>query len=307
MNKVILFSLAILYSCSLLKAPERRVGPQAQNNPYAKKPIINPIKKKIALLPLYNESPVGGEDLSIQATEELRRELSRTRDFIVDPQAAAIFGTSKEIYAGGGVKLGKFSRKAKMAGVNLVVFGRIAQARVRQKADEVGLVKKVYSYANVIIELKIFDVISNKEVYSGTQSGKVDDNSFRFFLSEPNETISYRQGLLRYASRVAVRRFIPRIIKIGAKLDWVGRVAKIIGNKIYINAGRISGIHIGDILKVVTEGAEIFDPQTGALIGVSQGEVKGTLEVLDYFGPDGAVTILHSGGTVTEGDFVMLY
>jgi hypothetical protein len=40
---------------------------------------------------------------------------------------------------------------------------------------------------------------------------------------------------------------------------------------------------------------------------VSQGEVKGTLEVVDYLGDDGAITILHSGGSVTEGDFIQLY
>jgi hypothetical protein len=51
----------------------------------------------------------------------------------------------------------------------------------------------------------------------------------------------------------------------------------------------------------------VFDPETGALIGISKGEVKGTLEITDYFGPDGAISILHSGGSVTEGDFVQLY
>ena len=50
-------------------------------------------------------------------------------------------------------------------------------------------------------------------------------------------------------------------------------------NKIYINAGRESGIQISDVLRVMTEGTEIFDPETGALIGVSAGEVKGTVEV----------------------------
>jgi hypothetical protein len=107
--------------------------------------------------------------------------------------------------------------------------------------------------------------------------------------------------------KVAVRKVIPKVIKIGSRLDWMGRVAKIIGTRIYINAGRSSGINLGDILKVITEGQEVFDPESGAMIGVSQGEVKGTLEVVDYLGDDGAITILHSGGSVTEGDFIQLY
>jgi hypothetical protein len=268
---------------------------------------FNPIRKKIALLSFYNEAPFGGEDLAIQATEEFRREVMRSRDYLVDPTAAQIFGNSKEIYSGGGVKLAQLTRKAKMAGVNLVIFGRIVDARVRQASDEIGFVRKTKALAETKVEIKVFDVISSKELLSDTVDGTVHDDNFRFHLSEEEENLAYRQDLMRYSTRVAVRKFLPRLISLGSKLDWTGRIAKIIGTKVYINAGRDSGINIGDILKVITEGQDVYDPETGALIGISKGDIKGTLEVMDYFGPDGAIAILHSGGSVTEGDFVQLY
>lgn len=268
---------------------------------------FNPIRKKIALLSFFNEAPFGGDDLAVQATEEFRREISRSRDYLVDPTAAQIFGSSKEIYSGGGVKLAQLTRKAKMAGVNLVIFGRITDARIRQASDEIGFVRKTKALAETKVEIKVFDVISSKELMSDTVDGSVHDDNFRFYVTEEEENLAYRQDLLRYSTRVAVRKFLPRLLQIGGKLDWTGRVAKIIGTKIYVNAGRDSGINIGDILKVITEGQDIYDPETGALIGVSKGDVKGTLEVADYFGPDGAIAILHSGGSVTEGDFVQLY
>ncbi len=268
---------------------------------------FNPIRKKIALLTFFNEAPFGGEDLAIQATEEFRREISRTRDFLVDASAAAMFGSSKDIYSGGGVKLAQLTRKAKMAGVNLVVFGRIIDARVRQASDEIGFVRKTKALAETKVEIKVFDVISSKELLSDVVEGNVHDDNFRFYVTEEEENLTYRQDLLRYSTRAAVRKFIPRLASMGAKLDWTGRVAKIIGTKIYINAGRESGVNIGDILKVITEGQDVYDPETGALIGISKGDVKGTLEVTDYFGPDGTIAILHSGGSVTEGDFVQLY
>ncbi len=268
---------------------------------------FSPIKKKIALLSFYNESPMGGEDVAITATEEFRRELAKSKDFIIDPEGESIFGNSKEIYAGGGIKLAQLARKAKMSGVNVVVFGRIKEARVRQKSDEVGFVRKIKSLAETFVEIKVYDVLANKELFSETVDGNVSDDNFRFYKSETEDNLSYRQELLRYSVKVAVRKFIPTMNKLGSKLDWMGRVAKIIGTKIYINAGRSSGINIGDILKVITEGQEIYDPESGAMIGISQGEVKGTLEVVDYIANDGAVCILHSGGSVTEGDFVQLY
>src|SRR5690606_25936568 len=116
-----------------------------------------------------------------------------------------------------------------------------------------------------------------------------DDHNYRFFMARAEERLTYRQELLRYAAKVAVRRSVPALMKIASRLNWTGRVAKIIGTKIYINAGRNSGIQMGDVLRVITEGNEIYDPETGALLGMSKGELKGLIEVVDYFGPDGAV------------------
>ncbi len=265
------------------------------------------IKKKVALLGFFNESPYGGEDLAVVATEELRRELSKSGEFIIDPMSKNIFGSSKEIYSGGGVKLVQLSNKAKIAGVNFVIYGRVKDAAIREKTDEIGLLRKTKSYTESKVEVRVFDVNSKKEILTEELSGYADDSTYRFFSGDQEDKLNYRQELLRYGVAVAVRKSIPSILGISSKLDWTGRVAKILGSKIYINAGRNSGINVGDILKVMTEGAEIYDPESGALIGTAKGEVKGTVEIIDYFGPDGAISILHSGGSVLEGDFVQLY
>jgi curli biogenesis system outer membrane secretion channel CsgG len=293
----------LLPSC----APVTRRRPIAQATKVKNVSEYSPVRKKIALLAFYNEAPTGGEDLAVTATEEFRREMSRSREFIFDSDSENLFGTSKEIYAGGGVKLTQLARKAKLSGVNIVIFGRVKDARVRQKSDEIGFVRKVKSMAETMVEIKVYDVFSNRELFSENVDGNISDENLRFYKSDSEENYSYRQDLLRYSVKVAVRKFVPRIVKLGSRLDWMGRVAKIIGTRIYINAGRTSGINLGDILKVVTEGQDIFDPESGAMIGLSQGQVKGTLEVVDYFGQDGAVCTLHSGGSVTEGDFIQLY
>lgn len=268
---------------------------------------FSPMKKKVALLTFYNETPIGGADLAITATEEFRRELGKSREFIFDSDAETTFGNSKDIYSGGGVKLTQLARKAKISGVNIVIFGRVKEARVRQKSDEIGFMRKVKSLAETDLEIKVYDVMANKELFSEVMDGNVTDENMKFFKEEMDENLVFRQELLRYSVKVAARKFVPKVVKVGSRLDWMGRVAKIIGTRIYINAGRVSGIQLGDILRVITEGQEVYDPETGAMIGMSQGEVKGTLQVVDYFGQDGAVCTLHSGGSVTEGDYIQLY
>jgi len=305
-NKIFLFSLPLVMLINLISCSHKpiRRGRHTRKEP---RQYFNGIKKKVALLGFFNESPYGGNDIGITATEELRLELSRTGEFILDPMARKLFGSSKEVYSGGGVKLVQLVRKAKTSGINFVVFGRVMEARIRERTDEIGIVRETKSYTEAKVEIRIFDVNSNKEIFTQTLRGYADDSTYRLFNSDRETKLTYRRELLRYAVKIAVRKAVPHVLRISAKLNWVGRVAKIIGNKIYLNAGRDSGINISDILKVITEGHQIYDPDTGAMIGVSKGEVKGTLEVIDYFGPDGAIAILHSGGAVHEGDFVQLY
>lgn len=295
-----------LQSCANPFAPKSKKLPRSVDRK-SKSMKFAPLKKKVALLAFYNESPYGGEDLAISATEEIRLELSRTGEFVIDPTAEGLFGSSKEVYSGGGVKLVQLTRKAKLSGLNFVLFGRITQARVRTKTDEIGVVREAKSFAEVTMEVRVFDVMAQKEIFTDTFEASVDDSQYKFFKSDEESNLTQRQELLRYSVRVAARKSIPKVMELGSKLDWTGRVAKIIGSKIYVNAGRDSGLNVGDILKVMTEGREIYDPETGALIGMSKGDVKGTLEIIDYFGPDGAIAILHSGGSVTEGDFIQLY
>ena len=265
------------------------------------------VRKKIAILTFFNESPYGGKDLAITATEELKKELGRTGEFIIDFSAKKMFNSSKEIYSGGGLKLVQMSRQAKMAGLNLVIFGRIIDARIRQKSDEIGFIRKIKYYAEGTIEIKVFDINESKEIFTDIIKSYVDDVRYQFFSKSRNDHLAYRRSLFRYTMKVAVKKVIRKILDVSAKLDWVGRVAKVIGDKVYINAGRDSGINIGDILKVVTEGQEIYDPETGALIGISKGYSKATIEVVDYFSNDGSLGVLHSGGRILEGDYVELY
>jgi curli biogenesis system outer membrane secretion channel CsgG len=301
---LILLSLNIFVACSssVIQRDYQGKRPRAEERKF-----FSGVKKKVALLAFFNESPFESEDLEVNATEEMRLELTRSGEFIVDPSSTKLFGTSKEIYAGGGMKLVQLTRQAKISGINFIIFGRVIDARVREKSDEIGIVRQTKSYTESKVEVRVFDVNAGKEIYTETLNGYADDSTFRFFSSDREDYLSYRRDLLRYAVRIGVRKSIPKIIELASKLDWVGRVAKIIGSKVYLNAGRESGINIGDILKIITEGTEIYDPETGALIGMSKGDMKGTIEIVDYFGTDGAIAILHSGGQVLEGDFVQLY
>ena len=304
---VTLLFVAVLLSSCALPVVKRNYRPKSTNYKKLKKEFSNIVKKKVSILPLFNESPFGGKDLAVVVGAELRKELSKTGAMIFQNRGEALFGTSKEIYAGGGTKLVQLARQAQREGLNFIIFGRIVEARVRQRADEIGLLRKVKYFSEVKVEIRIYDVATKKSVFSQALLGYADEQTYKFYGDDKEDHEVFKRDLLRYSGRIAARKFIPKILAISSRLEWSGQVAKIVENQVYINAGRTSGIYIGEVLKVITEGHEIYDPRTGALIGKTKGTLKGTLEVIDYFGPDGAVCVLHSGGAVQEGDIVTLY
>lgn len=78
-------------------------------------------------------------------------------------------------------------------------------------------------------------------------------------------------------------------------LDWSTTIARVEGQNLYINAGKLSGLRIGDTLEVFQPGKEIIHPATNLSLGWTTGQLKGAIRVIDLFGVDAAI------GTVVQG------
>jgi hypothetical protein len=87
-------------------------------------------------------------------------------------------------------------------------------------------------------------------------------------------------------------------------LDWTTTIARIEGENIYLNAGKLSGIRIGDTLEVFEPGKEIFHPTTNHSLGWTTGKLKGAIKVADLFGVDAAVGQVVQGAGFSSNDVV---
>ncbi len=176
----------------------------------------------------------------------------------------------------------------------------------RHDREEVGVLRQARTLAAVEVEAKLFDVMGGREIHAVRRMGTaMDKNVIVFKDQQPTE--ESKRELIHEALRSAVQNMQAELAVAFDKMDWQGRVAKILGNKIFINAGKASGLITGDILRVLSAGEEIVDPVTRAFLGRSPGQMKGTLEVSEYVGADSAMTTIHSGGNFQEGDVVRLY
>lgn len=263
-------------------------------------------KKKVFVLPFFNDTPFGNEQLGFFTAEELSR-LLRDSSKVIIPDNIKSSLTSADFYRGSKVRLAALSREGKKLGVNMMVIGRIKRVIYRQKDDEIGVFRRKKSVVAVELQIQLFDVINEREIFFNERIADMANSEFNLFEAESANPRAERIELALSALREACQVFQNNILRAIDKMAWEGRIAKVGVGKIYITAGKDSGINIGDILKVVTAGEDIYDPLTGNYLGKSQGQVKGTLEVIDYLGTDGAVASVHSGGNFRENDVIRLY
>jgi hypothetical protein len=87
-------------------------------------------------------------------------------------------------------------------------------------------------------------------------------------------------------------------------LDWSTTIAKVEGENLYLNAGKLSGVRIGDTLEIYEPGKEIFHPDTNLSLGWTTGKLKGALRVTDLFGVDAAIGKVVQGSGFSSNDVV---
>mgnify|MGYP001770285718 CR=1 FL=1 len=89
-------------------------------------------------------------------------------------------------------------------------------------------------------------------------------------------------------------------------MDWHARIASIEKDKIYINAGRLSGLEKGGAIEVYSPGEEVIDPKTNMPLGKTKGSYKGDLEVVELFGVDASWARIKKGANFSATDLVYL-
>lgn len=193
-------------------------------------------------------------------------------------------------------------------GVNGIVEGQVIDIKTKKVGDDVGIMRKVKAIVEATVRIRAYAIDGKKEIFNQVRTAKVEASTTRFAeRGYSNLALEEDPALVNEAAQVAFEGLIPGLISAMRKLTWSGRIAVVRGEKIYINAGRVSGVQVGDLLKVLDQGQDIFDPQTGNFIGRAEGRMKGTIEIVSYFGKDGAIGVVHSGADFRENDRVEMY
>ncbi len=307
---------ALQISCITLKSQHEAVvtgvngnqGPEVRDASFqARGNDTNP-RKRILVLPFIDATGGAHSDkLSKNAREALIRGLNRAEGFVIVSNA----DFPKDIatyFKNGEYDLEEMSKLGLNVGVAGIIEGKILDVKAKKIGDEVGIVREVRAQMTVSVQLKVIATKTSHMIVNEMRKADVEDSSTHYAeRAYTDKDLSEDPNLVQAAVIQAFSGTVPKIVSALEKLSWEGRVALVKGERIFLNAGRLSGLQVGDILKVEEDGEDVFDPETGALIGKVPGRVKGTVEVVSYFGKDGAISVLHSGSGFKENDLVELY
>ena len=264
-------------------------------------------RKRLMILPFLDVSDKRPQSLRDRARSAFISDLNRSGDVIALDSKELNVDLSKMTDANG-YKMADVSKAATSLGVNAVLEGKILDIRIKRKSDNVGIVRHLTSSFEVVAQVRVVTARTGKELFNTIKTVTLEDQGVR--VAERVDTDKYMQNnpdLIEVIVKDAFLDFTPQVLASLEKVSWEGRIAAINGDRIYLNVGKISGLQMGDLLKVLEEGDDVYDPESGTHIGRVPGRVKGTLEVISYFGTDGSIAIIHSGSGFKENDRVELY
>lgn len=265
------------------------------------------LRKRIMILPFLDSEQTRSQAMRDSARDQFILELNKTGEVIAVDSQDLKMDFSSQIKSGQ-YQLDEIAKVSRNLGVAALLEGQVVDLKVKKKGDQVGVFRQVKSIFEAQVRVRIVSARSGKELFNTLKTISIEESqvrvaesvsSDRFFQNNPE--------LMENLVTEAFLDFTPQIIATMEKMSWEGRIAAFSGDRIFLNVGKISGIQIGDILKVSDEGDEIFDPQSGNYIGKVPGRLKGTLEVISYFGQDGSIAIVHSGAGFKDNDRVEMY
>lgn len=264
-------------------------------------------RKRVIILPFLDANPTRNADLKAVAQKALITDLNLSGEVIAIDSKDLSIDLSPSLKEGQ-YDMNKILKAAKALGVNAVLEGKVQDIRIKRTADSVGLVRHLSTMFEVVGQVRVVTVRDGKEVFNTIKTVTVEEKGVR--VAERVETdkfLAANPRLVEVIVKDAFLDFSPQVLKSLDKVNWEGRIAAINGDRIYLNVGRVSGLQVGDLLRVSEEGGDVYDPEGGGHLGRVPGRQKGTLEVISYFGQDGAIAIVHSGSGFRENDRVELY
>ncbi|RLC03829.1 MAG: hypothetical protein DRH90_10355 [Deltaproteobacteria bacterium] len=260
-------------------------------------------KLRVGVVNFQNKTPSKHIGIGEAAADILGTILQKTGRFIIIPQqdVASILG-QQAMGASGAVNPATAAKMGKILGLNAMVTGAITAYSEAEEGSDYLVYKKKKQIARVTVDYRIVDTTTGIQLVADSGQGVYEKKTGGALGlgSKSSYDADLRDGALRDALTKAMVNMLPQF----ESQEWSGRIASIKGRTVYLNAGKKTGLKVGDVLMVQDLGEEIIDPQTNVSLGRAPGSIKGEVMVTGFFGRDGSMATIKSGAGFKTNDLV---
>ena len=263
---------------------------------YSAPPLINfsfpspKMRRRVVVLPLRDETNYKAEHLDELTTRRVVGRLENTGAVVcVDPETITLKGKLTDP--------GNMKTLNELYGVQAVIAGTLSDMYTTASKIE-GKDEKETSFAFAKISLTVYNTETATVLRQLSGRNPV-------FLSREKGEMSTEKSKIK-AIDLSIELIADDLLKAVLALDWHGRIASVEKDRIFINAGRLSGLERGDALQAYSPGEQVIDATTKAPLGKLKGTYKGDLEVSELFGVDACWATVKTGGQFSPTDLVYL-
>jgi len=262
-------------------------------------------KLRVGVVNFKNKTPSKNIGVGEAAADILGTILQKTDRFIIIPQQdMQSILDQQALGASGAINPATAAKMGQVLGLNAIVTGAISAYSEAEEGSDLLVYKSKKQIARVTVDYRIVDTTTGIQVAADSGQG-VYEKKTGGALGLGSKS-SYDSDLRDGALRDALTKGMVNMLKQFDKQEWTGRVAKVSGRTVYINAGQKTGLIVGQVLLVQELGEEIIDPQTNVSLGRAPGNVKGELMITGFFGKDGSVATTKSGTGFVVNDLVRI-
>jgi len=253
-------------------------------------------RKKVAVLDFENKTTYKDENIGEIVAKRLSDKLEATNRVVTVDKAVLSEKFSREDFKFESLMAPSAMKHAHQSvGIQAVAYGVVTDVSLlSSKASESS--DEEVTFATSKLEIRLIDASTGNLLKSFIGRSPI------FGTRETGE-YSRSKAVVK-AIDLSLDEILEGFLRQLDHLEWTTTIAKVEGENLYINAGKLSGVRIGDTLEIFEPGKEIFHPATNLSLGWTAGRLKGTVRITELFGVDAAIGKVVQGQGFTSNDVV---
>jgi curli biogenesis system outer membrane secretion channel CsgG len=262
-------------------------------------------KLRVGVVNFQNKTASRVLGIGESAAEILGTILQKTERFIVIPQQdMESILAQQRLGATGAINPDTAAKMGQILGLNAIVTGSITAYSETEEGYDYLVSKGKKQIARVTVDYRIVDTTTGVQLLADSGAG-IYEKSAGSVLGMGTKA-SYDTDLRDGALRDALTKAMVNMMKQLESQPWKGKIAKVTGNKLYINAGKKTGLQVGDKLDIYRVGEDIIDPDTHVKLGTTEDRVGQAIVQQNDLGDkaDMSVAVTTSGMEFKQGDVV---